>query len=161
MAMENTATPTGLILSRQNIKDLPAVNCRATEALQAVKGAYVVEADANADVVLLASGSEVSTLVEGAALLRADGIKVSIVSVPSEGLFRSQPKAYQESVIPSGKKVFGLTAGLPVNLEGLVGSNGKVWGLESFGFSAPYTVLDEKLGFTGANVYKQVKELLA
>jgi len=112
-------------------------------------------------VVLLASGSEVSTLVEGAALLRADGIKVSIVSVPSEGLFRSQPKAYQESVIPSGKKVFGLTAGLPVNLEGLVGSNGKVWGLESFGFSAPYTVLDEKLGFTGANVYKQVKELLA
>lgn len=161
MAMENTATPTGLILSRQNIKDLPAVNCRATEALQAEKGAYVVEADANADVVLLASGSEVSTLVEGAALLRADGIKVSIVSVPSEGLFRSQPKAYQESVIPSGKKVFGLTAGLPVNLEGLVGSNGKVWGLESFGFSAPYTVLDEKLGFTGANVYKQVKELLA
>ena len=93
-------------------------------------------------------------------LLRADGIKVRIVSVPSEGLFRSQSKEYQESVIPTGSKVFGLTAGLPVNLEGLVGANGKVWGLESFGFSAPYKVLDEKLGFTGQNVYNQVKELL-
>lgn len=161
MAMENTSTPTGLILSRQNIKDLPASTSRATEALQAEKGAYIVECDGNPDVVLVASGSEVSTLVEGAALLRAEGIKIRIVSVPSEGLFRNQPKAYQESVIPTGSKMFGLTAGLPVNLEGLVGVNGKVWGLESFGFSAPYTVLDEKLGFTGENVYKQVKELLA
>ncbi len=161
MAMENTSTPTGLILSRQNIKDLPAATSRQAEASQAVKGAYIVESDSTPDVVLVASGSEVSTLVEGAALLRAEGIKVRIVSVPSEGLFRSQPKAYQESVIPAGSKVFGLTAGLPVNLEGLVGANGKVWGLESFGFSAPYTVLDEKLGFTGDNVYKQVKELLA
>ena len=109
---------------------------------------------------MVASGSEVSTLEEGAELLRADGIKVRIVSVPSEGLFRSQSKEYQESVIPTGSKVFGLTAGLPVNLEGLVGANGKVWGLESFGFSAPYKVLDEKLGFTGQNVYNQVKELL-
>ena len=61
----------------------------------------------------------------------------------------------------AGSKIFGLTAGLPVNLEGLVGPNGKVWGLESFGFSAPYKVLDEKLGFTAKNVYNQVKELLA
>ena len=161
MAMENTATPTALILSRQNITDLPAKESRYEEALQAEKGAYIVEGDENPDVIMVASGSEVSTLVEGAALLRADGIKVRIVSVPSEGLFRSQSKEYQESVIPTGSKVFGLTAGLPVNLEGLVGSNGKVWGLESFGFSAPYKVLDEKLGFTGQNVYNQVKELLA
>lgn len=161
MAMENTATPTALILSRQNITDLPAKESRYGEALQANKGAYIVEGDENPDVIMVASGSEVSTLVEGAALLRADGIKVRIVSVPSEGLFRSQSKEYQESVIPTGSKVFGLTAGLPVNLEGLVGANGKVWGLESFGFSAPYKVLDEKLGFTGKNVYKQVKELLA
>ena len=161
MAMENTATPTALILSRQNITDLPAKESRYEEALQAEKGAYIVEGDENPDVIMVASGSEVSTLVEGAALLRADGIKVRIVSVPSEGLFRSQSKEYQESVIPTGSKVFGLTAGLPVNLEGLVGANGKVWGLESFGFSAPYKVLDEKLGFTGQNVYNQVKELLA
>lgn len=160
MAMENTATPTALILSRQNITDLPAKGNRYDEALQAEKGAYIVEGDENPDVIMVASGSEVSTLEEGAALLRADDIKVRIVSVPSEGLFRSQSKEYQESVIPTGSKVFGLTAGLPVNLEGLVGANGKVWGLESFGFSAPYKVLDEKLGFTGQNVYNHVKELL-
>lgn len=161
MAMENTATPTALILSRQNVKDLSAKGSRYDEALQATKGAYIVNTDEQPEVVMVASGSEVATLEEGAALLRAEGIKVRIVSVPSEGLFRSQDKSYQESVIPAGSKVFGLTAGLPVTLEGLVGSNGKVWGLESYGFSAPYTVLDEKLGFTGANVYKQVKELLA
>ena len=161
MAMENTATPTALILSRQNITDLPSKGNRYNEALQAEKGAYIVEIDENPDVIMVASGSEVATLEEGAALLRADGVKVRVVSVPSEGLFRSQSKEYQESVIPTGSKIFGLTAGLPVNLEGLVGANGKVWGLESFGFSAPYKVLDEKLGFTGQNVYNQVKELLA
>lgn len=161
MAMENTATPTGIILSRQNVKDLPAKTDRKKEAFQAEKGAYVVTCDPNPDIVLVASGSEVSTLAEGAELLHADGIRTCIVSVPSEGLFRTQSKEYRESVIPPGNKVFGLTAGLPVNLEGLVGANGKIWGLNSFGFSAPYKVLDEKLGFTGENVYKQVKEFLA
>lgn len=160
MAMENTSSPTALILSRQNITDLPAKTSRYQEALQAEKGAYIVEEDSDPMITLVASGSEVATLVEGAALLRADGIRVRIVSVPSEGLFRSQPKAYQESVIPTGSKIFGLTAGLPVTLEGLVGANGKVWGLESFGFSAPYKVLDEKLGFTGDNVYQQVKSMI-
>jgi transketolase len=161
MAMENTATPTGLILSRQNITNLPSEGDRYTDALQAEKGAYIVESDAGPDVVLVASGSEVSTLVEGAALLRADGVKVRIVSAPSEGLFRNQPGDWQESVIPRGSRVFGLTAGLPVTLQGLTGDNGKVWGLESFGFSAPYKTLDEKLGFTALNVYRQVKDYLA
>ena len=159
LAMENMHTPTALILSRQNIKDLPESNYE--QAMQAAKGGYVVSCDGTPDVVLLASGSEVATLVEGAALLRADGIKVRVVSIPSEGLFRSQSAEYQASVLPAGVKRFGMTAGLPVNLLGLVGENGAIWGLESFGFSAPYTVLDEKLGFTGANVYKQVKQLLA
>ena len=160
LAMENTTTPTALILSRQNITDLPSQGNRYQEALQAEKGAYIVSEDANPDIILLASGSEVSTLVEGAALLRADGVKVRIVSVPSEGLFRNQSADYQEAILPTACKKFGLTAGLPVNLEGLVGANGKVWGLESFGFSAPYKVLDEKLGFTAQNVYNQVKEML-
>lgn len=158
LSLENTKTPTAFILSRQNINDLPGSNYQ--QAAQVAKGAYVVSCDGNPDVVLLASGSEVSTLVDGAALLRADGIKVRIVSVPSEGLFRSQPEAYQASVLPAGVKRFGLTAGLPVNLQGMVGENGRIWGLESFGYSAPYKVLDEKLGFTGANVYKQVKAML-
>ena len=157
LAMENTATPTALILSRQNIANLPAGN----DYTQTARGAYIVAgSDADADVVLVASGSEVSTLVAGAELLRRDGVKVRIVSAPSEGLFRSQDKEYQENIIPAGAKVFGLTAGLPVTLEGLVGANGKVWGLPSFGYSAPYKVLDEKLGFTADNDYKQVKEMI-
>ncbi len=160
MAMENTTTPTGLIFSRQNINDLPAKTSRYQEALQSEKGAYIVQEDENYDVILLASGSEVSTLVDGAKLLAEDGIKTRILSVPSEGVFRKQSAQYQESVLPKGKKVFGLTAGLPVTLEGLVGANGKVWGLNSFGFSAPYKVLDEKLGFTPQNVYEQVKDLI-
>lgn len=158
LAMENTATPTALVFSRQNIDNLPDGNDYSSVS----RGAYIVSgSDEDPDVVLVASGSEVSTLVAGAALLRADGVRVRVVSVPSEGLFRSQDKVYQESVIPSGAKVFGLTAGLPVTLESLVGANGKVWGLESFGFSAPYKVLDEKLGFTADNVYRQVKAMLA
>lgn len=159
MAMENTATPTALILSRQNINNLPAEN-RKQAATQTEKGGYIVSCDGNPDVVLLASGSEVATLIDGAELLRADGVSVRVVSVPSEGLFRSQPIAYQHSVLPEGIKRFGLTAGLPATLAGLVGENGTVWGLESFGYSAPYKVLDEKLGFTAQNVFKQVKKLL-
>jgi transketolase len=158
LAMENTTTPSAMILSRQNIEMLPEGN----DYNQAEKGAYVVAgSDEDYDVILLASGSEVSTLEAGAKLLKADGIKVRVVSVHSEGLFRSQPKEYQQSVLPAGKKKFGMTAGLPVTLESLVGADGCVWGLESFGFSAPYKVLDEKLGYTGENVYNQVKKLLA
>ena len=157
LAMENVDSPTGLIFSRQTVKNLP----EGTDYEQATKGAYIIAgADENPDVILVASGSEVSTLVAGAEKLRADDVKVRIVSVPSEGLFRSQSKEYQESIIPTGAKVFGLTAGLPVNLEGLVGANGKVFGLDHFGYSAPYTVLDEKFGFTAENVYNQVKEML-
>lgn len=161
MALENTSTPTGLILSRQNIKNLPAKTDRYAEALQAEKGAYIVrDCEGTPDIILLASGSEVSTLVDGAELLEKEGITCRIVSVPSEGLFRKQSAEYQAEVLPAGIKKFGLTAGLPVNLEGLVGADGKVFGLESFGFSAPYTVLDEKLGFNAQNVYKQVKAIL-
>ncbi|WP_024994571.1 transketolase family protein [Phocaeicola paurosaccharolyticus] len=157
LAMENISTPSALIFSRQNITNLPAGN----DYSQAAKGAYIVAgSDNNPDVILVASGSEVSTLEAGAELLRKEGVKVRIVSAPSEGLFRSQSKEYQNEILPKGTKIFGLTAGLPVNLEGLVGANGKVFGLESFGFSAPYKVLDEKLGFTADNVYKQVKEML-
>lgn len=157
MAMENTESPTALIFSRQNITTLPA----GTDYNEAAKGAYnIAGADENPDVIMVASGSEVATLVAGAELLRKDGVKCRIVSCPSEGLFRTQPADYQNALLPNGAKIFGLTAGLPVNLQGLVGSNGKIWGLETFGFSAPYKVLDEKLGFTAENVYNQVKSML-
>lgn len=162
MAMENVHTPTALILSRQNINDLPAPegSSRKEAAEAATRGGYIVLRDEQPEVVLIANGSEVSTLVEGAALLRQDGIRLQVVAVPSEGLFRRQSQEYQDEVLPRGVRRFGLTAGLPVNLLGLVGDNGTIWGLNSFGFSAPYKVLDEKLGFTPANVYQQVKALL-
>ena len=157
MAMENMSTPTALILSRQNIKNLPAGN----NYTLARKGAYIVkDSESDYDVILVASGSEVSSCIAGAELLKADNIKVRIVSAPSEGLFRRQSDEYQAEVLPKKAKIFGLTAGLPITLQGLVGANGTVFGLNSFGFSAPYKVLDEKLGFTAENVYKQVKDFL-
>ncbi len=161
MAMENTKTPTGLILSRQGIKDVPAQSgTRYEAALGAEKGGYLVQEVANPDVILIANGSEVSTLVAAAKHLEEDGLKVNIASIPSEGIFRQQPESYQEKVIPPNKPIFGLTAGLPVNLEGLAGANGKVFGLEHFGYSAPAEVLDEKFGFTGEQVYKEVTDFL-
>ena len=161
IAMEEQR-PTALVLSRQNIKDLPALHGnRAEEAVQAVKGAYVVmDCEGTPDVILLASGSEVATLVDGAELLKADGVKVRVVSVPSEGLFRDQSQEYQQSVLPAGVPKFGLTSGLPVTLAGLVGGDGTVYGLDHFGYSAPASVLDEKFGFSGQNVYNQVKAML-
>jgi transketolase len=164
MAMENNRTPTALILSRQGIPDVPARpgSDRYTDALQAEKGAYVVrECEGMPDVVLVASGSEVSTLLAGADLLQEKkNLKVRVVSIISEGLFRDQPAAYQEEVLTADAPLFGMTAGLPVTLQGVVGSRGKVFGLESFGYSAPYKVLDEKLGFTGENVFIQVTGML-
>lgn len=162
MALENKKVPTGLILSRQGVKDLPAKSSsRYQDALSANKGGYVVKETENPDVVLIANGSEVSTLMEGSSLLENKlNLKVKVVSVPSEGVFRLQSKEYQESVIPSNVVSFGLTAGLPINLEGLVGCKGKIFGLDHFGYSAPAKVLDEKFGFTGVNVFNKVKELL-
>ena len=163
IALENKKTPTALILSRQNIKDLPSKNNdRYSDALKSEKGACIVlDCIGKPDIILLASGSEVSTLFEGADLLKKENPGIRIVSVPSEGLFRSQTEEYQKSILPDNIPVFGLTAGLPVTLQGLVGPRGKVWGVNSFGYSAPYKVLDEKFGFTADNVYRQVKDYLA
>ena len=153
--------PVALVLSRQNIKNLPTLGrTRREEAAQVVKGGYVVMDAAKPAAVLVASGSEVATLVEGAELLAKEGIAVRVVNVPSEGLFRDQPKSYQESVLPVGIARYGLTSGLHVNLLGLVGENGMIHGLDHFGFSAPYKVLDEKFGFNGETVAAEVKKLL-
>ena len=163
MALMNKKTPTALILSRQNIKDLPSAGAnRYNDALKSNHGAYtVLDCAGKPDVILVASGSEVSTLAEGAVLLNKDNIKVRIVSAPSEGLFRNESESYKNSVLPADVPTFGLTAGLPVTLQGLVGPFGKVWGVNSFGFSAPYKILDEKFGFNAENVYRQVRDYLA
>ena len=153
--------PVALVLSRQNIKNLPTLGAsRREEAAQVAKGGYVVMDAAKPAAVLIASGSEVSTLVEGAVQLAAEGIAVRVVSVPSEGVFRDQPKSYQESVLPAGLPRYGMTSGLPVNLLGLVGEQGMIHGLDHFGYSAPYKVLDEKFGYNGATVAAEVKKML-
>ena len=154
--------PVALIFSRQNIKSIPPMGAsRKQEAQQAVKGAYIVMDSAKAQVVMLASGSEVSTLVDGAELLQKDGIAVRVVSVPSEGLFRDQPKSYQDSVLPKNIVRYGMTSGLSINLRGLVGEEGKIHGCDHFGYSAPFKVLDEKFGYNGQTVYEEVKALLS
>jgi len=162
VALENTNTPTALLLTRQNVPTLPALagSSRAADALKLSLGAYIVKEATNPDVILLANGSEVSTQLAGAKKLEEKGLRVTVVSAPSEGLFRLQPKAYQQKVLPAGIPVFGLTAGLPVTLMGLAGPTGKVFGLDHFGYSAPYKVLDEKFGFTADNVAKQVLDML-
>ena len=154
--------PVALILSRQNVNTLPALSCsRRDEAKQAMKGAYVVMDSAKAQVVMIASGSEVSTLIEGAEMLQKDGIAVRVVSVPSEGLFRDQPKSYQQSILLKDVPRYGLTSGLSMTLRGLVGESGKIHGLDHFGYSAPYKVLDEKFGYNGQAVYEEVKAMLS
>jgi transketolase len=158
MALENTSTPTAMIFSRQNVQDVPAKNSgsRYQDAQEAYKGAYLAKETPDPDIILVGNGSEVSTLMGGAVLLENhEGLKVNVVSVISEGLFREQSDDYQKSIIPSGKPIFGLTAGLPVNLQGLVGERGEVFGLDHFGYSAPAGVLDEKFGFTSDNVFEK------
>ncbi|MBR4850436.1 MAG: transketolase [Tidjanibacter sp.] len=153
--------PVALITSRQNIKDLPTLTGnRREEAKQLAQGGYIVWDCEQPQAILIASGSEVSTLVEGAELLQAEGIGVRIVSVPSEGLFRDQSKEYQQSVLTAGVPRYGMTAGLPVTLLSLVGENGTIHGVDHFGYSAPYKVLDEKFGFNGATVAAEVKAML-
>jgi len=163
MAMENKETPTALILSRQDIKDLPAPEgtTRQQAALAAEKGGYTVVAPAGTpDLVMVANGSEVSLLCEVAVLLEAEGIKAAVVSMPSSGLFNSQPEAYRDSVLPAGVPQFGLTAGLPTALMTIKGFNGEIFGMERFGASAPYKVLDEKFGFTAPQVLDRVRTML-
>ena len=152
--------PVGLIFSRQDVPSLPSHKARIDEAMLARKGAYVVYDSANPDVVMVGSGSDVSTLVEGAELLAKDGIAVRVVSVPSEGLFRDQPKSYQNSILPQGVVRYGMTSGLSVTLLGLVGSLENIHGLNHFGHSAPFKVLNEKFGYNGETVHKEVKKLL-
>lgn len=163
MAMANTNSPTGLILSRQNISSLPAQKTtRLQEAQQATKGAYIVQHETQkADIVLVASGSEVSLIKAAADILLQNNVHCRVVSVISEGLFRTQETSYQQSIIPNDLPVFGVTAGLPSTLLGLVGHNGKIHGLDHFGYSAPAEVLDEKFGFTPQTIAREVLEFLS
>ena len=164
MAMENVDTPSVLILSRQDLNDIPAMNGnRRLEAKEAKRGGYLVKKSSdNPQITLVANGSEVSLLMEVAAKLEAQGVTVNVASIPSIGLFLRQPEDYRDQILPKGGVRFGLTAGLPSLLYPLMMTAGKwnVYGLERFGASAPYKVLDQKFGFTADNILGEVQKLL-
>lgn len=159
LAMNNWDSPTILIFSRQNLEDLPGENRRA-EAAKAARGGYVVREEANPDVTLVANGSEVALLYHVADDLAKCGVRARVVSVPSVGLFMRQPKDYRDSVIPADGKTFGLTAGLPAALAPLMTGQHEIFGLQRFGASAPYKVLDEKFGYTEENILNKIKHFL-
>ncbi len=159
MAMENTTSPTALILSRQDVKDLPGAD-RYEVAKGVRRGGYVVMDCADPRVVLVGNGSEVSLLCEVAVLLEAEGIGARVVSVPAIGLFLDQDAEYRHSVLPPSLPLFGLTAGLPSTMREIIGSQGMIYGMERFGSSAPYKVLDEKFGFTAPAVLDRVRSFI-
>ncbi len=160
MAMENNLTPTALILSRQNIEDLPSASGnRYADALGAQRGGYAVIKQDNPDIVLVGNGSEVATLVAANDIIRQQGVKAQVVSVPSIGLFMNQDEVYRNMVIPCGVPAFGLTSGLPSTLRRVV-PTGTIYGLDHFGASAPYKVLDEKFGFTADQVAARILDAL-
>lgn len=163
MAMENNDCPTVLIFTRQDVPDLGGEDRKAQAALTR-RGGYVLKQtgapDSRPNIVLVADGSEVSLLCEVADMLAKEGVNVRVVSVPSIGLFLRQDKEYRDSVIPEGIKMFGLTAGVPSTLYPIMRGDWKVFGLQRFGASAPYKVLDEKFGFTPDNILTEIKHFL-
>ena len=159
LAMNNWASPTVLIFSRQDLEDLPGEN-RRKEARQAEKGGYVVIPAEKPQVVLVANGSEVSLLCHAAEELKKEGVEAQVVSVTSIGLFMRQPENYRNQVIPENAKVFGLTAGLPAALQPLMRGDYEIYGLQRFGASAPYKVLDDKFGYTTPNILAKIKQFL-
>lgn len=164
LAIENKHSPTGILLSRQGMPDLPARpgSSRMDEARNARQGAYTVfETGEYPALVCVANGAEVVTLVNAAKeLWESKTLSIRVVSVISEGLFFEQAVQYREEVIPFGLPVFGLTSGLPHALKDIAGPFGVVYGLEHFGESAPFQVLEEKFGFSVAAVVDKIESYL-
>ncbi|GIN61663.1 transketolase [Robertmurraya siralis] len=161
LAVESTTRPTALVLTRQN---LPTLNGTADKAYEGVsKGAYVVS-PANTetpDVLLLASGSEVSLAVEAQKTLQNEGIHASVVSMPSWHRFEQQTKEYKESVIPKNvKKRLGIEMATSLGWHRYTGDEGDVLAIDQFGASAPGEKIMEEYGFTVQNVVARVKSLL-
>ena len=123
------------------------------------KGAYAVSSDEGFEYLLIATGSEVNLALDAAALLRAEGKKVRVVSMPSWELFEAQSKEYKDSVIPPCcKKRVTIEAASTFGWAKYAGDEGLSIGLDHFGASAPYKVLAEKFGFTAPAVAAKIKE---
>jgi transketolase len=156
MALERKDGPTALILSRQDLPIMPRNHSGVK------RGAYVVSdpEGSAAQVILVASGSEVHVAVAGAEALKAEGIGARVVSMPSMEAFREQDQAYKDSILTPGVKRVAIEAAVPQPWYEWVGLEGAVIGMTGFGASAPAEILFEKFGFTASNVVKVVKSIL-
>ncbi len=157
-AIERHNGPTSLVLSRQAI---PAIAHDEAQIVAMRKGAYIIaEASSKADVVLIATGSEVALAIKSQVALEAEGIHARVVSMPSTNVFDRQDKAYKDSVLIPGVKRVAIEAGVSDFWRKYVGLEGEVVGIDTFGESAPGGVLFEHFGFTVENVVKHVKAVL-
>ncbi|CAM3257863.1 transketolase [Stackebrandtia soli] len=147
-ALEHTDRPTGLALTRQNVPTIDRE--RHGDAAGTLNGAYVLsDSDGAPDVVLLASGSEVSLAMEAQERLRGEGVAARVVSVPCMEWFDAQSKTYQDSVLPPSVRArVSVEAGITMPWRRLVGDAGECVGIEHFGASAPYERLFAEFGIT-------------
>jgi transketolase len=160
LALTNTSGPTTLVFSRQNLPVLDRSVCSAASG--AIRGGYILwESVPNPDLILIATGSEVSIALAAAHKLAENGTKVRVVSLPSWEIFDRQPREYRDSVLPPAITArIAVEAGIKLGWEHYVGLSGKIIGMETFGASAPASILFEKFGFTVAKIIEAAKELL-
>lgn len=161
IAIQRRNGPTALALTRQNVPTLDRKIFSPSEGLQ--YGAYVLAdlGEENPELILMASGSEVSLIVEAGSLLAAEGINVRLVSFPSWELFKAQKKAYQDEVLPVNVRArLAIEAGVPQGWDRWVGDQGKVISIDHFGASAPYKTLYKNFGLTVENVVEQSRMLV-
>jgi transketolase len=160
LALTNTSGPTTLVFSRQNLPVLDRSVCSAASG--AIRGGYILwESVPNPDLILIATGSEVSIALAAAHKLAENGTKVRVVSLPSWEIFDRQPREYRDSVLPPAITArIAVEAGIKLGWEHYVGLSGKIIGMETFGASAPGPVLYEKFGFTVDKIIAAAEELL-
>jgi transketolase len=160
IAVSNTNGPTTLVFSRQNLPVLDRSVCRAASGTR--RGGYILwESTPNPELILIATGSEVSLTLAAARKLSENGTKVRVVSLPSWEIFDHQPQEYRDSVLPPRITARGsVEAGIRLGWEHYTGLQGKIIGMETFGASAPGPVLYEKFGFTVDKIIAAAEELL-
>jgi len=157
IAIQHKENPSLLALSRQN---LPALRTEYVKENLSAKGAYVIAGNKNADVVIFATGSEVTIAVEGQKLLAAEGIAAKVVSVPSMELFWAQPDAYRAEIFGKPRARVAVEAGVRQSWDRFLGDNGRFVGMHSFGASAPIEALYEHFNITPKAVVEAVKAQL-
>ncbi|MGM9959790.1 MAG: transketolase [Allobaculum sp.] len=158
LAINRTEGPTALILTRQNVEQIP------TSSKEAMKGAYIVKDSKNPtpEAIFIASGSEVAPTLKAAEQLEAEGVDVRVVSMPSMELFEMQPEEYRESILPrSVRNRVSVEASKDFGWGRYIGLDGEMVGMKGFGASAPSAQLFEYFGFTPDNIAETMRTVIA